>query len=312
MHRVEAAHVVIAAGTIETSRLLLASRSVVAAGVGNQHDQVGRNFHDHLTVTAATVHGAARDRLLSEMSPWISGVTAHSLKLSASPELRGRLGLTPVMAHMTLYEPDASGIGALRAMLRGRQHGRLRETVGEALPQLPRAMRDVVRLTWSARVQRRRYVSPQARVQLRLNAAQVTPSASRVTLAEECDALGQRQAQLDWRVDARELTTLRRFAGHLRDELSRTCPEGTEWNQALLDAGTNAPIPELDDARHTMGGACMGTDPRSSVVTPELRVHGVRNLFVASAATFPDGSPQLPTLPLMALTLRLADLLHGL
>jgi choline dehydrogenase-like flavoprotein len=59
-----------------------------------------------------------------------------------------------------------------------------------------------------------------------------------------------------------------------------------------------------------MGGACMGTDPAASVVNADLRVHGVRNLFVASAAVFPDGSPQLPTLPLMALALRLAQHLH--
>jgi choline dehydrogenase-like flavoprotein len=61
-----------------------------------------------------------------------------------------------------------------------------------------------------------------------------------------------------------------------------------------------------------MGGACMGIDERDSVVDADLRVHGVRNLFVASAAVFPDGSPQLPTLPLMALTLRLAEHLHAL
>jgi choline dehydrogenase-like flavoprotein len=66
----------------------------------------------------------------------------------------------------------------------------------------------------------------------------------------------------------------------------------------------------MDDARHAMGGACMGLDPRRSVVDRELRVHGLQNLFVASAAVFPDGSPQLPTLPLMALSMRLAEHLH--
>lgn len=310
--RVQAAQVVIAAGTIETVRLLLASRSVASEGVGNQHDQVGRNFHDHLTVTAATVHGSARERLLSEMRPWISGGTVHSVKLSASRELRDLLELTPVMAHMTLDEPDASGIGALRAMLRGRQHGRFRQAFAEVLPQLPLAARDLGRLTWSARVQHRRYVSPQAKVLLRLNAAQVTPSGSRITLSDEADSLGQSKAMLDWRVNGRELNTLRSFTGHLRDQLAGTCSSGIEWSSALLEATDDCAIPKFDDARHAMGGACMGTDPRTSVVTPELRVHGVRNLFVASAATFPDGSPQLPTLPLMALTLRLADLLHGL
>ncbi len=67
----------------------------------------------------------------------------------------------------------------------------------------------------------------------------------------------------------------------------------------------------LEDARHAMGGACMGDDPRTSVVDREMRVHGVGNLSVASAAVFPDGSAQLPTLTMMALALRLAERLRG-
>jgi choline dehydrogenase-like flavoprotein len=77
-----------------------------------------------------------------------------------------------------------------------------------------------------------------------------------------------------------------------------------QWSNEL-DEGA---VPKcLDDARHAMGGVCMGEDPRSSVVRADLSVHGVANLSIASAAVFPDGSPQLPTLPLLALTLRLAD-----
>lgn len=308
--RIEAVQYILAAGTVETVRLLLASRSISPEGIGNQHDQVGRNFHDHLTVTAATIHAPARNRILSALRPWIPQGTLHSLKLTASPELRALLNLTPVMAHLTIHELDNSGIAALRSLLRARQHGHLPQAVGEALPQLPRALRDLGRLTWSARAQGRRYISPQANVLLRLNAAQHTPSASRIMLASERNALGQPKAVLDWRIHPNELATLRNLAAHLRTHLQRTYPSGIEWNPSLLDAPPGAPIPNLDDARHAMGGTCMGTDPRSSVVTPDLRVHGMRNLFIASAAVFPDGSPQLPTLPLMALTLRLADHLH--
>jgi choline dehydrogenase-like flavoprotein len=105
----------------------------------------------------------------------------------------------------------------------------------------------------------------------------------------------------------RELATARKFTNYLHERLGS---EGIDWVPSLLDCNTEAAIPELDDARHAMGGACMGTDPRGSVVDRELKVHGLRNLFIASAAVFPDGSPQLPTLPLMALTLRLAHHLH--
>ncbi len=83
---------------------------------------------------------------------------------------------------------------------------------------------------------------------------------------------------------------------------------GVEWAAGMLD---ESPMEELEDARHAMGGACMGTDSKTSVVDAEMKVHGVENFSVASAATFPDGSAQLPTLTMMALALRLADRLAG-
>lgn len=296
--RIEAAQFILAAGTIETVRLLLASQSIA-----NQHDQLGRNFHDHLTIPAATLHEPARTHLLTAIRPWIYAHTLHSLKLSATPDLQRQLNLTPILAHLTIDEPDTSGIGTLRALLRARQESNLASTLRSTLPQLPRALADAARLTLSARTQHRRYVSPRATVELRLNAAQCTPSASRITISPDLKPV------LDWRIDPAELATLRAFTQHLRAHLNL---DGLAWNPALLTPERNAPIPNLDDARHAMGGASMGIDPHSSVVDPDLRIHGLRNLFIASAAVFPDGSPQLPTLPLMALTLRLAQHLHSL
>jgi choline dehydrogenase-like flavoprotein len=302
-HRIDAGHIILAAGTIETVRLLLASRSAAPEGIGNQNDQVGRNFHDHLTLTAATLRGPARKQLLDALRPWIYRGTLHSLKLSASPELQRQLNLTPILAHLTIDEPDSSGIGALRTLLRARQQNNLVSTLRENLPQIPRALADAARLMLSARTQHRRYVSPRATVQLRLNAAQRTPSASRITLSSELKPI------LDWHIDPTELATLRSFSQHLRTHLNLN---GLDWNPALFTSDPAARIPGLDDARHAMGGATMGTDSRTSVVDADLLVHGLRNLFIASAAVFPDGSPQLPTLPMMALTLRLAQHLHKL
>ncbi len=292
-HHIQADHVLLAAGTIETVRLLLASR------IGG--DQVGRNFHDHLTVAAATLREPARTQLLAALRPWVFAGTLHSLKLSASQGLRNQLNLTPILAHLTIDEPENSGIGALRNLLRARQQDNLGATLRQAISQFPSALADAARLTLAARMHRRRYVSPQATVQLRLNAAQRAPSDSRITLSSGLQPI------LDWRIDPTELSTLRNFAEHLRTHLNL---DGFDWNPSLFTPDFSAPLPNLDDARHAMGGACIGADPRLSVVDPNLRVHGLRNLFIASAAVFPDGSPQLPTLPLMAFTVRLAHHLH--
>lgn len=314
-HRVEASQIVVAAGTVETVRLLLASRSTAPEGVGNRNGQVGRNFHDHLTLTAATIRGRARDQVLTVLRPWILRGTLHGFKLAASSELRQRYDLTPVLAHLTFDEPDDSGIGTLRELLRARQQGRFASALRETLPHLPLALYDAAHLGWSSMMSRRRYVSPHAAVVLRLNAAQQAPSLSRIALSEERDDAGQPKAVVDWRIHSCEIVTLRAFAADLRAQLDAPSRVGKgedfDWNPSLFPQTSDAPLTDLDDARHAMGGACMGTDPRSSVVDSDLRVHGLCNLWIASPATFPDGAAQLPSLPLVALSLRLAERLHG-
>ncbi len=317
--RVEADEFVVAAGTVETCRLLLASRSVMPEGVGNACGQVGRGFQDHLTLSAAEFTGEARARMLAELRPWVfrprhQRRAVYSMKLEASRALREQLGIHPAMAHLTIEEPEGAGVGVVRGMLKARQGGLGGTALRDGLGMLPQAVGTALRLGWEARVQKRRYVSPAARVFLQVNVAQDVPSASRVRLSEARDALGMPKAVVDWRVSAGELATLRRFAGYLRERLEASgIGEGSHWLPGLFADGAAAEDPllaEMDDARHAMGGAVMGVDPATSVVDPELAVHGVANLSLASAAVFPDGSAQLPTLTLSALCLRLADRLH--
>jgi choline dehydrogenase-like flavoprotein len=411
--RFQAAQFVLAGGTVETVRLLLASRSQSPAGIGNAHGQLGRNFHDHLTLPVATLTGEARARILNELAPWIvrspylrfqrirsraHSPTLHSAKLVASPALCARLGIQPVLAHLTLEEPEGEGVAAIRALLRARQGKGLPLAVLRNAGRLPGAAIEALRLASAMLLQGRRYVSPRARVQLYLNAAQCTTyhhnagaphlasemwesknvgaphldsemwetknagaphlasemwesknvgaphlasemwesknvgaphlasemwesknvgaphlasemwetSTSRITLSSTLDPAGMPLAHLDWRIAPCELRTLRRFALWLRDYLAAQGLHGIDWDPATF-APDDAPLPLLDDARHAMGGACMGTDPLSSVTDPDLRIHGLDNLSLASAATFPTGAAHLPTLPLIALTLRLAD-----
>jgi choline dehydrogenase-like flavoprotein len=297
--RFEAEQFVLAAGTVETVRLLLVSRSVSPEGVGNAHGQLGLNFHDHLTLPVATATGAARERLLHELRPWIVRGTVHSAKLQADVELCKRLGLNPVLAHITIAEPEDSGVALVRQLLlRNKLSGPRMGSVSAVL----HAVMDAARLVWYARVYGRRFVSKRALVQLVLNAAQDAPSLSRISLSGNTDAQGMPQAEVEWHITQGELATLRRFAAHLKEQLGTL--DGMQWS-GELDEGA---VPKsMDDARHAMGGACLGPDPRSSVVDTHLCVHGVENLSIASAAVFPDGSPPLPTLPLLALTLRLAE-----
>ena len=60
---------------------------------------------------------------------------------------------------------------------------------------------------------------------------------------------------------------------------------------------------------HEVGAARMGTDPKTSVLTPFLQTHDVANLFVMDGSSFPSSAWQNPTLTIMALAVRSTDFL---
>jgi choline dehydrogenase-like flavoprotein len=57
---------------------------------------------------------------------------------------------------------------------------------------------------------------------------------------------------------------------------------------------------------HELGGARMGADPRTSVLSPFNQCWDARNLFVVDGSAFPTAGWQNPTLTMMALTVRAA------
>jgi glucose dehydrogenase len=62
---------------------------------------------------------------------------------------------------------------------------------------------------------------------------------------------------------------------------------------------------------HHMGTCRMGDDPQLSVVDRDLKMHGVRNLYVVGSSVFPTSGAGWPTLTVATLALRLADHLRG-
>jgi choline dehydrogenase-like flavoprotein len=68
---------------------------------------------------------------------------------------------------------------------------------------------------------------------------------------------------------------------------------------------------QVEGQGHTLGTTRMGADPSTSVVDGDCRVHGYANLFVAGSSVFPSGGYANPTITIVALALRLADMLAG-
>jgi choline dehydrogenase-like flavoprotein len=298
---------VLATGTIETSRLLLASRSVCPAGVGNSYDQVGRGFHDHVSAPVATIKGAARKKVLSWMGPFFSKGTTHTGRLEATIALRRRLNLPAIMAHCTIDEPEESGMFMARELLRSIQRGNIHKVVRDSYRQLPAASLNILRLGYQARIKNRRAISSMADVTLRVDCEQSVRAGNRILIADQStDALGIPKAIVDWRVSGDEILSLRRYSQFLREEFDRLNIGAIDWDHDALQENSEN-FPEIRDTNHPMGGTVMGFNPSHSVVNDDLRVHGVANLYIASCSTFPSGGSSNPTFTMIALALRLSE-----
>jgi len=297
---------VLGTGTIETSRLLLASTSVCANGVGNCRDQVGRYFHDHIGVPAAEIPASDRSKVVDRFAPFLSGGTLHTPKLEATAALRADQKLLSVMAHFPIEEPENSGAGRVRAVLRGLQRRKFDRDVRQNLMALPAASVEVAQLLWSAKMKNRRALSKGARIALHIDCEQRPDGQSRIRLSAEKDRLDMPKAVVDWRVSDEEHETVRKFAQTIDRLLRDAGIASVAWHPELAEPGSRW-LTRATDTYHMMGGARMGTDPSSSVVDSNLCVHGIENLFIASCAVFPTGGSSNPTFTMIALALRLKD-----
>jgi choline dehydrogenase-like flavoprotein len=300
-----ARHFVVCAGTIESCRLLLASRSVFPGGIGNTTGQLGRYFHDHISVAAATVTENGRQEFLRLFSPSLREGTLHTPKLEASAALRSKRHLLAVMAHFAIEEPEGSGMAAVRDLLRCVQHRQGFRKLPKAILNVPRNSAEIVRALWDARVRKRRAISDRASITLRLDSEQLPSRESRIRLSAVRDPLGMPRAIVDWRISEEERRSVQVYAKVVECFLNRVGVGPLAWRPELWEPN-DAWLKLTRDTFHPMGGTRMGRNPSNSVVDPYLQVHGVSNLFVASCSVFPGGGSSNPTFTLMALTLRLA------
>jgi choline dehydrogenase-like flavoprotein len=136
------------------------------------------------------------------------------------------------------------------------------------------------------------------------HAEQYPNAASRVLLDDTVDPLGMPRIKIDWRYLPEDVHTVRRALEILAKDFAASGVGQLDYDPALV---------ETEITRygayggHHIGTARMGSDPRSSVVDANCRLHAVHNLYIAGSAVFPTSSQANPTLTIVALALRLAS-----
>jgi choline dehydrogenase-like flavoprotein len=299
---VDARRFVLAAGAIETARLLLASGSGAEPALGNHHDLVGRFFMEHLHTWGATLAPSDEAWAHAPLYQRTSSPAGDAMGLLTFPERRLRdLGLPNVAVFFDAVPvgragPVAAAVHGLHRAISYRRWPPPTGTTARAatVARHPRAALRSAN-AW------RGHGAPGA-IDLMVMSEQLPDRSSRVTLSSRRDDWGIATARLDWRPQPRDFETLAR-AQHL-------------IAAALQDAGLGSVTGFADELRppplsgggyHHLGTTRMDPNPARGVVDTDGRVHGTTNLYVTGGAVFPTGGFANPTFTIVALAIRLGE-----
>lgn len=323
-----AKHYVLATGGLEVARLMLASRDVQANGIGNDRDLVGRYYMCHLAGTIGSIKISRPFDDVNHSYRLSDDGTYCRRRLALKPEVQRdqKLGNFIARLHHPRITDPAHRNAVLSALYLGkafisyeygkRLHGEERVSWATWLQHVRNVSRrplDLATFAWhlfrDRKLADRKFPSIIIKSKANLysldfHAEQQPNYSSRVSLGAEVDALGMPRLNIDWRYTRGDVDTVQRSLALLGEDFRQSGVGIFDCDPAMV---------EFEMTRygayggHHIGTARMGNDPSSSVVDADCRVHGIGNLFVNGAATFPTSSQANPTLTLVALSLRMAE-----
>lgn len=296
-HVVRAKKIILACCAIQNARLLLASNSQNAKGLGNSNDLVGRNFMEHLEMYAADLFLPKPASLDLYRLQFFYTKTRAELALTENAQkglgiLNGTVALDPVAVteNKDAGSDTASGneekSSDPAASLKGWENA---EKYYESGKYLKEKFSRTKQFLLFARMEQ----SP-------------NPS-SRIMLDTEIDSLGMPRVKLDWRLSALEKISYRKMIETIGVACGLSGTGRVRLHEWLHDEKDISWPENVAGGWHHMGTTRMHVNRSEGVVNENCKVHEMDNLYISGSSCFPTAGSSNPTFTIVAMTLRLAD-----
>jgi GMC oxidoreductase/FAD dependent oxidoreductase len=339
--RLPVRNLVIAAGGLESTRLLLAAQRNSSDRFGGINGPLGRYYMGHVTghiaeiVFRNTALAGAFDYFIDSHGSYVR----RRFVPSESTQLREKIlnsAMYPVVPAVSDPRHESAILSLVYLALAYPPVGRL--IVAEAirklhispepvdiaahainvLKRLPNAIAVSFDFLWRRYMTRSRLPgffihNENLRYRLAYHSEQTPQPSSRVTLSTHADRTGLAMICVDLRfheVDARSVVRTHEL---FSDWFFRTGFGHLEWRDPA-DKRISAVLAQAKHGTHQIGTIRMGTCRSDGVVDENLCTFDSANLFVASTAVLPTSGQANPTLTAIALAMRLAHRwkVHGL
>lgn len=338
---------ILAAGAVENARLLLLSNQRQPAGLGNQHDLVGRYFMEHprlvggiwlptdsrLAMGLYGLHHAGSTPVKAYIA-----LTAETLRREEMVDVQ--IDLDPIYAQAYVEASNSEEVAGLKTLLKGLRAGRMPDDFQNHLTHV---LSDL--MTWHDHAVAMaplplpkpevisRFLQADAAERIEL-IGDVFGDVALAAYAELSGVIPVEYVEVSTRVEQVPNPDSRVTLSQERDALGLNRAQ-LDWQLTSLERQSMVRALEIfgaelgrtglgrlqvkvdrDDASwpedlrggwHHIGTTRMHEDPRRGVVDRNCQVHGLSNLFVAGSSVFPTSGSGTPTMTLVSLALRLAD-----
>ena len=299
---------ILAAGTIEISRLLLhAAATADWECPWRDNTNVGAYFQDHLGGRIASMHPYDRRRFLDTFCTIVFGSHKFQPKVRLTNETLECNRLLNTQGMFAFESEIGENLIYLKQFLKAAIYSRRITGVGDFFRNVKACSRYLAPLMWKYIVDNRIFVPSTSKISLVVQVEQIPLRESRIRIdSSRVDIAGLPHAILDWKVDGREVRSILGFAERCDRALRAAGLGHLDIAEDLMSRNERF-LGTLGDTNHPSGGACMGTSERDGVVDRNLRVFGTKNLYVAGAATFRTTGNANTTFTALALVTRLVD-----
>ena len=299
---------VLAAGTIESVRLLLHSAADESWACPWRYNRnVGAYFSDHI--------GGRIGHLVPHESKTFFDTFCSIVwdGMKFAPKVRFRNSVLTRERRLNIqgffaFESSISeNMVYLKQFVKAAIYSRKVSGVGEFFHNLVACGRYLVPLMWRYVMEHRIFVPSTSKISFFVQAEQVPFRESRILIDPASrDENGLPTVILNWKVADDQIAAIREFGLATNTALQKAGLARLEMMDGLA-ASNPGFLAELRDTIHQSGGAIMGASEHDGVVDRNLRVFGTQNLFVGGSATFRTISNANTTFTALAFATRLAD-----
>jgi len=336
VYSVKANAYVLACGGLETTRLLLNSDRVHKGGVGNHSGKLGHYYMGHIsgkisrvkftTESEKTVYGFEKDMegiyckrrfTISEDVQKKENLLNFAAWLDNPPLYNPAHGNGIMsLAFVALSTPVLRDFLAPKAIVKNATGGKI--LLGQTIPHLKNILLDMPNvISFMSSFLYKRYIAKRKipgfflpnknnEYVLHYHAEHAPDYESKVSLSDECNALGVRKLLVDIKFNSITINNVIKCHQIIDSYLQRNSCGRLIYADGDLESKISD---QAGDGFHQLGTTRMSEKPDDGVVDANCRIHGIKNLYVASSSVFPTSGQANPTLSIVALSIRLAQFL---